>query len=104
MQRPPRPAARVRSTADQRRGAVLRAALAQFAATGYHGTAVAAIAAAAGTSEGYVFRLFRTKQALFIAVLRDCFEQIDAAVTAAADTPGPTGSDRPSAVLEEILH
>lgn len=60
----------------------MRAAFETFARTGYHGTSTKTVATAAGISEGYVFRLFGTKQALFITVLRDCFQQITEALTA----------------------
>ncbi|MBL7258602.1 TetR/AcrR family transcriptional regulator [Paractinoplanes lichenicola] len=73
---------RVRSTANVRRADVMQAAIDAFARTGYHGTSTKTIAAGAGISEGYVFRLFGTKQALFITVLHDCFEQIIGALTA----------------------
>ncbi|MBU2664113.1 TetR/AcrR family transcriptional regulator [Actinoplanes bogorensis] len=73
---------RVRSTAHVRRADVMQAAIEAFARTGYHGTSTKTVAAGAGISEGYVFRLFGTKQALFVTVLRDCFEQITEALTA----------------------
>lgn len=77
---------RVRSTATVRRADVLRAATEAFARTGYHGTSTRTVAAGAGISEGYVFRLFGTKQTLFVTVLRDCFEQINEALTNAPAT------------------
>ena len=52
---------RSRSTADVRRGTVIRKAVEVFAATGYHATPVTAVADAAGISQAYVFRLFKDK-------------------------------------------
>src|SRR5665213_1750185 len=56
-----------RQTADERRVAVLSAAVTEFAKSGYAGTSTDAIAARAGISQPYLFRLFGTKKDLFIA-------------------------------------
>jgi AcrR family transcriptional regulator len=56
-----------RQTAEERRIAVLAAAISEFARAGYAGTSTEAIAARAGISQPYVFRLFGTKKDLFIA-------------------------------------
>jgi AcrR family transcriptional regulator len=65
-----------RQTADQRRETVLRAAIEEFAHGGLNGTSTQAIAARAGISQPYLFRLFPNKKALFIAVLQDTYRQI----------------------------
>jgi AcrR family transcriptional regulator len=56
-----------RQTAAERRVAVLSAAVTEFAKSGYAGTSTDAIAARAGISQPYLFRLFGTKKELFIA-------------------------------------
>ncbi len=56
-----------RLTADERRDAVLDAALIEFAEHGYEGTSTEDIARDAGISQPYLFRLFGTKKALFKA-------------------------------------
>jgi AcrR family transcriptional regulator len=56
-----------RLTADERREAVLVAAVTEFAQSGYAGTSTEAIAQRAGISQPYLFRLFGTKKDLFIA-------------------------------------
>src|SRR6202789_2508128 len=56
-----------RQTADERRVAVLSAAVTEFAKSGYAGTSTDAIAVRAGISQPYLFRLFGTKKDLFIA-------------------------------------
>jgi AcrR family transcriptional regulator len=56
-----------RQTADERRTAVLAAAISEFARSGYAGTSTEAIAARAGISQPYLFRLFGTKKDLFVA-------------------------------------
>jgi AcrR family transcriptional regulator len=64
-----------RKSADERREAVLEAAFEEFAARGLSGASTEAIAANAGISQPYVFRLFGTKKDLFIAVIARCFRQ-----------------------------
>jgi AcrR family transcriptional regulator len=56
-----------RQTADERRTAVLAAAISEFARSGYYGTSTEAIAVRAGISQPYLFRLFGTKKDLFVA-------------------------------------
>jgi AcrR family transcriptional regulator len=61
-----------RSTAAERRDAVLRAAHVAFARGGLHGTSTEEIAEAAGISQPYLFRLFGTKKKLFVATVERC--------------------------------
>src|SRR5688572_29101921 len=62
-----------RKSAEVRREEILAVAIEQFAVGGYHGTSTEAIARAAGISQPYLFRLFRTKRELFLA----CHERTD---------------------------
>ena len=64
-----------RQTADERRVAVLDAARVEFAQHGLHGASTDAIARRAGISQPYLFRLFGSKKALFIAVSEQCFQR-----------------------------
>ena len=64
-----------RKTAEERREAVLDAALQEFALRGLDGASTEAIAAKAGISQPYVFRLFGTKKELFKAAVSRCFRQ-----------------------------
>ena len=68
------------STADIRRDAVVSSAIAVFARGGYLGTSVAAIADHAGISQAYVFKLFPSKELLFVTALEHCFELVEAAL------------------------
>jgi AcrR family transcriptional regulator len=61
-----------RKSAEERREAVLEAALVEFAAHGLEGGSTEAIARAVGISQPYVFRLFGTKKELFIATVERC--------------------------------
>jgi AcrR family transcriptional regulator len=62
-------ATRTRLSAEERRESVLEAAMAEFAVGGLHGTSTDAIAARAGISQPYLFKLFGTKKELFIATV-----------------------------------
>jgi AcrR family transcriptional regulator len=64
-----------RQTADERRDAIVAAALHEFAEGGYAGTSNEEIARAVGVSQPYVFQLFGTKRALFLAVVRHGFQR-----------------------------
>lgn len=58
------------SKPNTKREAVLHAALALFAARGYHGTAVPEVAALAGVGTGTIYRYFNNKEALVNAVFQ----------------------------------
>jgi AcrR family transcriptional regulator len=88
-----------RMTADQRRGAILEAATRSFAQRGYFGTPTIEIAKAAGLSDGYMFRLIGTKEALFVAVVERSFDAILATFEAAMVGAGGLGSEE---LLERI--
>jgi len=74
----------IRLTADERRSAVLSAAVTEFAKSGYAGTSTEAIAQRAGISQPYLFRLFGTKKELFLATLELVDDRIVQSMTAAA--------------------
>ncbi len=61
-----------RQTAEERREAVLAAASEAFARHGLYGTSTEDVATAAGISQPYLFRLFGTKKALFLATVERC--------------------------------
>ncbi|GAA0227519.1 TetR/AcrR family transcriptional regulator [Cryptosporangium japonicum] len=65
-----------RLSADERRKMVLDAALSEFARGGLDGTSTETIAHRAGISQPYLFRLFPTKKALFVAAVEQCFQLI----------------------------
>ena len=71
-------------TASERREEVLAAAVSEFAAHGMAGTSTEDVARAAEISQPYLFRLFPTKKALFLALVERCFRRIEGAFTAAA--------------------
>src|SRR4249919_3416678 len=78
-----------RQTADERREAVLKAAMTAFAHRGLYGTSTEEIAASAGISQPYLFRLFRTKKELFLAAVERCMDDtVELFRTAAGDLRG----------------
>jgi AcrR family transcriptional regulator len=76
--------ATTRMRADERRDQVLDAAVAVFARHGYEGTSTEEVAKAAGISQPYLFRLFETKRALFLELVRRGFERVGTAFAQAA--------------------
>jgi AcrR family transcriptional regulator len=85
-----------RSTAEARRATVVSRAVSVFARTGYHATPVTEVAAAAGISQAYVFRLFDGKLGLFLAALDHCYDQIVRTLRRSAE-------GLPAATAAEIL-
>jgi AcrR family transcriptional regulator len=76
-------------TAEERRETILDAATIEFGAGGLDGTNVDSIARRVGVTQPYVFRLFGTKKALFLACVEVCFaETRDAFESAAAGLSG----------------
>lgn len=71
-------------SAEKRRESVLEAAVTEFAARGLDGTSTEHVAQRAGISQPYLFRLFPTKKALFIALVERCFQRVAETFTAAA--------------------
>lgn len=73
-----------RLSAEERREAVVAAALGEFALKGLAGASTDVIAARAGVSQPYVFQLFGTKRDLFLAVVRHAFQRTGIAFEDAA--------------------
>jgi AcrR family transcriptional regulator len=82
-------APRHRMPAEQRRELVLDVAMGEFAARGLYGTSTDDVARQAGISQPYLFRLFPTKKALFLALVERCFARMrDTFIAAAGDLTG----------------
>lgn len=84
-----------RRTADERRDELLSAAAIEFARRGFYGTPTTDIASRAGISHPYLFRLFPTKEELFIECIRQNHSQICEAFVAAGS---PYSTDPPAAL------
>jgi AcrR family transcriptional regulator len=87
-------ATRTLSNAEDRREAVLKAAMPVIATRGIHGTPTAEIAKQAGISHAYLFRLFPTKSDLAIAVVERANQRLYDAFAAAAAAAGPSGEEK----------
>jgi AcrR family transcriptional regulator len=90
-----------RLTADERRDEVIAAAAIEFAGGGFSGTSTGSIARRAGVSQPYLFQLFGTKKALFLAVVRDTFGRTGRHLEETARAARVAGLDTP-AVLERM--
>jgi AcrR family transcriptional regulator len=69
----------------QRRDRIVAAAMGHFAAHGYEGARVEAIAAAAGVSKGAVFQYFTSKAGLFLAAYESATRSFSAYLDAPAE-------------------
>jgi AcrR family transcriptional regulator len=98
--RPLVPAAehRQRMPAAERRELVLEAAMTDFAVGGLAGTSTEDVARRAGISQPYLFRLFPTKKALFVALIERCFQRVKDTFTDAA--AGLTGDEALAAMAD----
>jgi len=97
-------AGKVRMSAAERREQVLEAAMGQFAVSGLAGTSTEDVARVAGISQPYLFRLFPTKKALFLALSERCFKRIEDAFTAAAaDAVGEEALEAMAKAYEKLL-
>jgi AcrR family transcriptional regulator len=92
--------ARTLSTAAERREDVLRAAMKVVGPRGLYGTATMDVAAAAGISQAYLFRLFPTKTDLFVAVLGRSFQRIHDTLARAAAHARAAGRPVKDAIAE----
>ncbi|HMS63182.1 MAG TPA: TetR/AcrR family transcriptional regulator [Solirubrobacteraceae bacterium] len=63
-------------TAEDRREDVMRAAMREFARRGYYGTPTTDVARGAGISQAYLFRLFPTKEELFVACVERTYRTV----------------------------
>ena len=95
-----------RHTASERREDILVAAQEAFARHGLHGTSTEEIAAAAGISQPYLFRLFGTKRKLFVATVERCMEDtLELFRQAAGDLRGEEALQAMGdAYVEMVLH
>ena len=90
--------------AAERREMVLEAAVAEFAAHGLAGTSTEDVARQAGISQPYLFRLFPTKKALFLALVDRCFRRVeDTFVAAAGDRTGDQALEAMADAYELLL-
>src|ERR1700752_4165590 len=80
----PDKAPRPRVPAAERRGALIDAAVHEFAHGGLHGTPVDRIARRVGVAQPYVFSLFGSKRELFLAAVERGFELVADTFTKAA--------------------
>lgn len=81
------------STAEERREELIEAAIPVFAEKGYHAAPTTEIAKRAGISQAYLFRLFPTKEDLFVAACERSCEVMYGSFAAAADEADRQGKD-----------
>jgi AcrR family transcriptional regulator len=91
-------------SAEERREQVLEVALGEFAANGLAGTSTEDVARRAGISQPYLFRLFPTKKALFMALVERCFKRVaDTFTEAAGEAVGMEALEAMGDAYEKLL-
>ena len=80
---------RKRLSAEQRRSAILDAALAVFSGNGYHASSIDEIAQGAGISKALIYEHFPSKRDLHVSLLERHVQEIVERLAASADTPEP---------------
>src|SRR3954454_13482002 len=94
----------VRMSAEDRRADVLRVAVAEFAKHGFEGTSTEDVARAAGISQPYLFKMFPTKKALFLALVQHGFTRVRQAFTdAVGDRTGDEALEAMGEAYGELL-
>ncbi|MGG1553919.1 TetR/AcrR family transcriptional regulator [Paenibacillus ferrarius] len=87
---------------DDRKQQILEAAIAVFAKQGYYKTTTAHIAQAVGVTQPYVFHFFKSKEALYIAVLEQSVQRI-VGIFREVEAPSEQLMIRMGAVFGELL-
>jgi AcrR family transcriptional regulator len=95
------PTRRKRSTAENRQKQILAAARRLFARQGFRGTTTRHISEAAGVNEAIVFRYFKTKEALYWAVLNEMVHRNNARVELQEIAGKKNGTGRLSSADDE---
>src|SRR3954454_11674207 len=91
MAAPPKskPSPRKRLSADDRRSAILDAALEVFSRRGYNGASIDEIAGAAGISKALIYEHFPSKRELHVSLLERHVQDIFMRLAQTADTNDP---------------
>lgn len=76
----------------ERRTQVLEIAAQEFADHGLHGASTETIAREAGITQTYIFRMFGTKKALFLELVRTAFDRFSDGMLHAAEGAGGVGA------------
>ncbi|RPK75660.1 transcriptional regulator BetI [Streptomyces sp. ADI95-17] len=92
-----------RMSAEERRESVIRAAITEFARGGYSATSTEAIARRVGVSQPYLFRLFPSKQAMFLAAVERCLTDTRKVFAEAAEGLGGEEAVRAMAAAYQRL-
>ncbi|MET8871909.1 TetR/AcrR family transcriptional regulator [Nocardia sp. NPDC004604] len=93
--------AKVRMSSEERREQLITEAIAEFAVGGYMGTATEAIARRMGVSQPYLFRLYKTKKAIFLAAAERAFDIVEQ--TFRDNAVGDTEEERLAAIGDAYI-
>jgi AcrR family transcriptional regulator len=91
-------------SSEQRRELVIPAAQIEFGRLGYEGASTAAIAERVGVSQPYLFRLFPSKKAIFLATIDACCDKLEAMFErAATERTGEAALESMGRAYNELL-
>lgn len=90
----PTPGTAIRSTAEAQRARITTAAVHVFAEKGYFATPIAEVAAEAGVSPAYVFRLFDGKLGVFVTAAAATYSRVAEALAVAGRACSSSDPDR----------
>src|ERR1044072_8807729 len=85
------PAAGTSTKSDERRRAIVAAAMDCFAQKGFYGTTTHEVAERVGISQPYLYRLYPNKEALFAAVVDHVSVLMTESLVAHSPVPGGAG-------------
>jgi AcrR family transcriptional regulator len=93
-----------RMSGPERRSQVLGIAAGEFANNGLHGASIEVIARQADITQAYVYRMFGTKKALFVELVREAFDRMTKGMSDAAGVEtGLAALTRMGAQYNEML-
>lgn len=87
---------------DERRDQILQAALGLFATRGLGSTKISDIAGGVGISQGLLYHYFASKDAIYVELIREAFERLNAAAKGLAGTV-MTPRAKIETALEQLL-
>ena len=88
---------------EARRKTILETAVKLFAVNGLAGTKISRIASDAGMSQGLMYHYFRSKEEIYVALIRHAFSRMNTAVRALEALP-VTAREKIETAIVQLLH
>ena len=88
---------------EARRKTIFETAVKLFAVNGLAGTKISRIASDAGMSQGLMYHYFRSKEEIYVALIRHAFSRMNTAVRALEALP-VTAREKIETAIVQLLH